>query len=165
MEQVLHTQLANYARRFAKVARVRPSVALVAGALRITHQYHLAAVEVTRTKGQVMEIVRPRPVKGAKMETGRPRPYLAPPDTLSLGTQPAVMSAAFTNRFYMRERKEAGKLKGYLTALLVRERAGRCALLRVEDAARADNPFFYFFRRESGNHPLIRSGRCTDPHP
>jgi len=52
---------------------------------------------------------------------------------------------------HLTPKKEEGKLKGHLTAMLVRKKDGHDALLRIEDASQAENPFFYFFRKEPAN--------------
>ena len=49
-------------------------------------------------------------------------------------------------------KKEEGGLKGHLTVFLVREIEGKRALLRKEDAQHADNPFFYFYKKEELNN-------------
>ncbi len=59
---------------------------------------------------------------------------------------------------HLTPKKEEGKLKGHLTAMLVRKRDGHDALLRIEDAKHAENPFFYFYRKESAN-------KSPDPTP
>lgn len=46
-------------------------------------------------------------------------------------------------------KKEAGKLTGYLTVLLVRSYEGRKTLLRREDSKHEASPFFYFYLKEA----------------
>jgi hypothetical protein len=44
--------------------------------------------------------------------------------------------------------KEEGALKGHLTVLSFRTMEGCSVLIRKEDVQHADNPFFYFYRKE-----------------
>ncbi len=65
------------------------------------------------------------------------------------------------DKVHLTPKNEEGKLKGYLTVFLVREKDGNPALLRLQDAQHGDNPYFYLYR----TGPANQSVRPNAHHP